>query len=74
MRVRILRPAIEDLAAGRRFYGRQGEQVGASFLKSMFVEIDSLAHLAGVHRAVVFPVLDLRRDPNAVRTDLKGAE
>jgi hypothetical protein len=31
MRVRVLRPALNDLAAGRRFYDRQQQGVGIIF-------------------------------------------
>ena len=47
MRVRVLRPAFEDLAAGRRFYGRQEQGVGDYFFDSLFSEIDSLVLLCG---------------------------
>ena len=88
MKVRILRSAIEDLAAGRKFYDQQQAGVGDYFFDSLFSEIDSLVLFAGVHRlhfgfhrllakrfpyavyyrieageAVVFRVLDCRRDP-----------
>lgn len=50
MKVRILRPALEDLAAGRKFYERQREGVGGYFFDSLFAEIDSLVLNAGIHR------------------------
>ena len=50
MKVRILRPALEDLAAGRVFYERQHEGVGDYFFDSLFGEIDALALHAGIHR------------------------
>ena len=50
MKVRILRPALEDLAAGREFYDRQREGVGGYFFDSLFAEIDSLVLYAGIHR------------------------
>ncbi len=49
MKVRVLRPALEDLAAGRRFYDRQEEGVGVYFFDSLFSEIDSLVLYAGIH-------------------------
>ena len=49
MKVRILRPALEDLAKGREFYERQQEGVGGYFLDSLFAEIDSLVLSAGIH-------------------------
>jgi plasmid stabilization system protein ParE len=49
MKVRILRPALEDLADGRRFYEMQGEGLGEYFFNSLFSEIDSLALYGGVH-------------------------
>ena len=52
MRVRILTSAVRDLAAGQRFYERQGEKLGDYFLDSLFADIDSLALYAGIHRKV----------------------
>ena len=96
MRVRILPSALEDLAAGRKFYDHQRLGVGEYFFDSMFSEIDSLVLHGGIHRiqfgfhrllarrfpyalyyrviageAVVFRVLDCRRDPAATRGTLK---
>ncbi|MGY8653209.1 MAG: type II toxin-antitoxin system RelE/ParE family toxin [Verrucomicrobiia bacterium] len=86
MKVRILRPALEDLAAGRRFYDRQQEGVGARFFAGLFKEIDSLALYGGIHRvqfgyhrllarkfpyAVYYRVLDCRRDPRRIRRSLE---
>jgi hypothetical protein len=96
MKVRVLRPALEDLAAGRRFYDRRAEGVGSYFFDSLFSEIDSLFLYAGIHHAqfgfhrllakrfpfavyyrvisgeaVVFRVLDCRRDPNWIRKALE---
>ncbi len=50
MKVRVLRLALEDLAAGRRFYDQQAEGVGSYFFDSLFSEIDSLVLHGGVHR------------------------
>lgn len=83
---------LDDLAAGRSFYERQGEGLGSYFFDSLFAEIDSLALYAGIHRlqfgyhrllarrfpyaiyyrvtaaeAVVYRVLDCRRDPSWIR-------
>ena len=96
MRVRILRPAFDDLAAGRRFYERQQAGVGDYFFDSLFSEIDSLMLYGGIHRrqfghhrllakrfpyavyyriiaeeAVVFRVLDCRRDFRWIRKALE---
>lgn len=96
MKVRILRPALEDLAVGRQFYDRQQLGVGSYFFDSLFAEIDSLRLFAGVHRvlfgyhrllakrfpyaiyyriteseAVVYRVLDCRRDPKLIRRALQ---
>ena len=49
MRVRILRPALEDLTIGREFYDQQQEGVGDYFFDSLFSEIDSLVLYAGIH-------------------------
>ncbi len=95
MKVRILRPALEDLAEGRCFYEFQQEGIGDDFLDSLFTEIDSLALHAGIHsihfghhrllalrfpfaiyyrvvqnEALVFRVLDCRRDPESIRKAL----
>ena len=97
MRVRILRPALEDLAAGREFYDRQCEGVGGYFFDSLFAEIDSLVLYAGIHRvqfgyhrllakrfpyaiyyrisggeAIVYRVLDCRRDPKWIARALQA--
>ena len=40
MRVRILRPALEDLAAGREFYEREGEGVGGYFFDSFYAKTE----------------------------------
>jgi plasmid stabilization system protein ParE len=67
MKVRILTSAVDDLAAGREFYERQGEGVGAYFFDSLFSEIDSLSIFGGVHRkAQGFYRLLARRFPYAV--------
>lgn len=52
MNIRILTSAYDDLLAGRRFYERQGEGLGAYFLDSLFSDIDSLLLYAGIHRKV----------------------
>jgi plasmid stabilization system protein ParE len=95
MKVRVLRPALQDLAVGRRFYDRQEAGVGDYFFDSLFAEIDSLVLYAGIHpvrfgfhrllakrfpyaiyyrviasQAVVFRVLDCRRDPKWIRRTL----
>lgn len=49
MKIRILLPAIEDIALGRRFYEARGEGLGDYFMDSLFAEIDSLNLYAGVH-------------------------
>ena len=98
MKVRVLRPALNDLAGGRRFYDRQGKGLGAYFFDPLFADIDSLAAYAGVHRidfgfhrklasrfpyaiyyrliegeAIVFRVLDCRRDPRWIGQQLRRA-
>jgi len=39
MKIQVLRSAMEDLAAGRRFYDRQEASVGDYFFDSLFDEI-----------------------------------
>lgn len=52
MKIRILRGAEEDLADGHRFYEESEPGVGDYFLDTLFVEIESLKSLAGIHRLV----------------------
>jgi hypothetical protein len=40
--IKILPSALEDLDRGRRFYARQGRNLGDYFLDSLFADIDSL--------------------------------
>ena len=49
MKVQVLRSAMEDLAAGRKFNDRLEAVVGDYFFDSLFAEIDSLALYAGIH-------------------------
>jgi plasmid stabilization system protein ParE len=99
MKVQVLRSALEDLAAGRKFYDRQEAGVGDYFFDSLFAEIDSLALYGGIHsvhfgfhrllakrfpyaiyyriidgKAIVFRVLDCRRDPNRLNKDLREGD
>lgn len=96
MKVRILRSALEDIAAARCFYDARAAGVGEYFFDSIFTEVDSLILYAGIHRlhfgfhrhlagrfpyaiydrmiageAVVFRVLDCRRDPGSIRKALE---
>jgi len=75
MKVRVLRPALEDLASGRQFYDRQQEGIGGYFFDSLFTEIDSLVLYAGVHRLQFgyYRVL-ARRFPYAVYYRVVGGE
>lgn len=67
MKLRILRPALEDIAASRRFYDAQAPGVGDYFLDSIFSDIDSLVLYAGIHRVQFgFNRLLARRFPFAV--------
>lgn len=50
MKIRILRPAIEDLAVGRGFYERQAPGWGDRFLETLCADIDTLTSQAGIHR------------------------
>jgi hypothetical protein len=49
IKLRILRSALDDLAAGRGFYDRREKGVGDYFYDSLFAEIDSLVLYAGIH-------------------------
>lgn len=67
MKVRILRPAVEDIAAGRQFYDARAPGVGDYFFDSIFAEIDSLVLYAGIHhRHFGFHRLLARRFPFAI--------
>ena len=75
MKVRVLRPALEDLAAGRQFYDRQQKGVGDYFFDSLFTEIDSLVLYAGIHRIQFgYHRLLARRFPFAVYYRVVGDE
>ena len=75
MKVQVLRPALEDIAAGREFYDRQGEGVGAYFFDSVFAEIDSLVLNAGIHRVQFgYHRLLTKRFPYAVYYRVAGNE
>ena len=50
MKPRVLRSALNDLAAGRRFYNKTSEALGSYFFDSVFADIDSLVLYAGIHR------------------------
>jgi plasmid stabilization system protein ParE len=88
MKVRVLRPALEDLVSARIFYESREPGLGSYFIETLFSEIDALVFHAGIHRvvggyhrklsrhfpyaifykvtgddALVFRVLDCRRDP-----------
>lgn len=67
MKVRVVRPALQDLAAGRKFYDRQCAGIGSYFFDSLFAEIDSLVLYAGTHRMVFgFYRLLAKRFPYAI--------
>lgn len=67
MRIKVLSSAIDDLDAGRQFYDRQGEGLGAYFLDSLFSDIDSLILYGGIHAKVFgYHRLLSRRFPYAV--------
>ena len=75
MKVRILRPALEDLAAGREFYDRQREGIGCYFFDSLFAENDSLVLYAGIHRVQFdYHRLLAKRFPYAIYYRVRGDE
>lgn len=49
MRVSVLDPAKDDLAEGFYFYESQRDGLGHYFLDTIYLEIDGLATLAGIH-------------------------
>lgn len=52
MKIVILNRAQLDLLAGYWFYEKQSPGVGSHYVRTLKVEIDSLADTAGVHRRV----------------------
>jgi hypothetical protein len=75
MKVRVPRPALEDLAVGRQFYDRQQEGVGGYFFDSLFTEIDSLVLYAAIHRIQYrYHRLLAKRFPYAVYYRVVGDE
>ncbi|MBA4135750.1 MAG: hypothetical protein C0518_00375 [Opitutus sp.] len=75
MKVRILRSALEDLAAARKFYDRQSLTAGSSFFENLFAELDSLEHHAGIHRVCFgYHRLLARRFPSAIYYRISGQE
>jgi len=73
VKLRVLTSAIEDLAAGRVFYDKQGRGVGDYFFDSLFAEIDSLILYAGTHpiRHGYHRML-ARRFPHAIYYKIEG--
>jgi len=69
MKVRVLRPALEDIATGRQFYDARAPGVGDYFFDSIFSEIDSLVLYAGIHR-IQFGFHDVLLKPPSVFFDL----
>jgi hypothetical protein len=49
MKVQVLDEAIDDLAAGHKFYQQQAEGLGSYFLDTLWSDIQSLSLYAGVH-------------------------
>ncbi len=75
MKVRVLRPALEDLASGREFYNQLQKGVGDYFFDSLFSEIDSLVLYAGIHRVQFgYHRLLARRFPYAVYYRIMNGE
>ena len=73
MRLKILPSALEDLAHGRAFYVKQGENLGSYFLDSLFSDIDSLELFGGIHRRVFgYHRLLSKRFPFAVYYKMDG--
>ncbi|MDR2849268.1 MAG: type II toxin-antitoxin system RelE/ParE family toxin [Verrucomicrobiota bacterium] len=72
MTLRILESAMIDLCAARLFYERQGAGLGAYFFDSVFADIDSLVHSAGIHPVFLrYHRLLAKRFPYAVYYTVK---
>lgn len=52
MIIEIREQAREDLQLGFRFYEEQAPGLGRHFLECLFVDIESLTRLAGIHETV----------------------
>ena len=52
MRIEILPQAKEDLLFAYRFYQDRSPGLGTYFIDSVFSDIGSLVHSAGIHRVV----------------------
>ena len=75
MKIRLLRPAVEDLWSGHVFYDRQRPGLGSGFFNRIFAEIDSLAKRAGFHRMVFSYHRSLsKRFPYAIYYRISGEE
>jgi plasmid stabilization system protein ParE len=75
MKIRVLSPALRDIAAARRFYDRQGEEVGDYFFDSIFADVDSLGLYAGIHPVHFgYRRLLARRFPYAIYYRIAGDE
>lgn len=49
MKIKILESARRDLVEGFYFYEKQADGIGAHFLNSLYMDIESLADNAGIH-------------------------
>jgi hypothetical protein len=49
MKISVLRSAVDDLADAQAFYNLQQLGLGDYFLRSVFGDVDDLAHNGGVH-------------------------
>jgi hypothetical protein len=75
MNIRILRAAVEDLAAGRRFYEERQAGAGDYFTSCMFAEIDALVIHAGCHRIIRgYHRIVTRKFPYSIYYKMSGPE
>ena len=49
MKIKVLDEAVDDLAAGHRFYEQQASGLGEYFLDSLWSDIQSLRLYGGIH-------------------------
>ena len=49
MKIRLLESARKDLVDGYFFYEKQSAGIGTYFLETIYADIDTLTHSAGIH-------------------------
>ncbi|CAK0771092.1 Type II toxin-antitoxin system RelE/ParE family toxin [Gammaproteobacteria bacterium] len=72
-RIQILSNAEDDLCEGRKFYDKQGGNIGDYFWDSLLSDMESLVIFAGIHRREFgFYRMLSKRFPYAIYYDVNG--